>query len=138
MKLIKPIFYAVVAILVLIIFSMVYFVNDGAGTATNLGLTLVYILLGLTILAAIVFPIRTIVQDPASGVRALIGVAAIGLIFLIGYAVSGDEVTYVYEKNGVTTAGASQLIGGAMNLMFITLAAIVGATIFSEVRNLIK
>jgi len=137
MKFIKPISYIVVAIIALIILIQVYGIED-YDAAASLGLNLSYALVGLIVAAALIFPIMYTINHPKTGVPVLIGIVALGAMFGIGYALAGDEITFAYEEVGVTSASVSKTVGGALNLMYVALATIVGATIFSEVRSLLK
>ncbi|MDX5321656.1 MAG: hypothetical protein LPK45_11015 [Bacteroidota bacterium] len=137
MQYLKPAFYAIVALICLYLAYAVYSgnsVESGAG----FGLTMTYILAIVAVGASIVFPVIYMISHPKSAVRALIGIGLILVIFGLGWALSGDEILISYEKVGFTSPSASKLVGGALKMMYMVIAVVLGATIYSEVRKLIK
>jgi len=138
MKVLKPVFYALVALICLYLVFAVYMSSDSAETGAGFGLAITYILGIIAAGAAIIFPIVYMISHPKSGVQALIGVGLLLVMFGLGYALSGDEILISYEKVGFTSPSASKLVGGALKMMYITIAAVLGATVYSEVRKLFK
>lgn len=138
MNFIKPVFYIIVAALCVYLAVAVYALSDGASDGADIGLKFTYVLGIAVVAASIIFPIVYMIQHPKSGVRALIGVAIIGVLFLISWAISGNEITPLYEKVGFTSASASQFVGGGLKMMYVMIAGVLGVTIFSEVRNIFK
>ncbi|HEY9886584.1 MAG TPA: hypothetical protein V6C96_04910, partial [Vampirovibrionales bacterium] len=57
-----------------------------------------YALFALGTIAAIVFPLITMVKNPKGAKSALIGVGALVLIFVISYALADDTMTAKYAK----------------------------------------
>jgi len=104
----------------------------------NLFLYIAYgaIIIGFAL--AILMPLITaLIGDPSSLFKPLIGVAVLGVIFLIGYLLSGNEVTEVYATFGVD-AGLSKTIGGALTAMYILIFVLIGGLIVGEISKLFK
>lgn len=101
------------------------------------GLIAGYILFALAVLSALILPLINAISNPKSLLMGLVGLVALGLIFLIGYAISSNEVTEVYSNAGVGETG-SQLVGGLLITMYIILGASVIGIIFTEIVNILK
>ena len=138
MKFVRPIFYILVTLLCLYVAYAVYISSTSVESGANAGLVFTLVLAIIAIAASVIFPIVYMISHPKSAISALIGVGVILVLFGIGYALSGDEILITYEKVGFTDPGASKLVGGALKMMYIIIAAVLGSAIFSEVRKLIK
>jgi len=104
---------------------------------SNYGLIAAYILIGLAILSAVVLPLINAVSNPKSLLMGAIGLVSLGIIFLIGYALSSNEVTTAYASWGVS-AGESKLVGGLLITMYILLAAAAVGIVFTEIVKIVK
>ena len=138
MKFIRPIFYALVAIICLVLVYSVYMGNSAATFGAGFGMNMMFLLGAIAAGAAIFFPIRYMVSHPKNAVRALIGAVAILVIFGLGYALSGDEILITYEKVGFTSPTASKLVGGALIMMYLMILGVIGSALFSELRKFLK
>ncbi|MBI1223564.1 MAG: hypothetical protein GC180_13260 [Bacteroidetes bacterium] len=138
MKFIKPALYALVALICLYIVYAIYVSDSSVVTGAGFGITVTFILSVIAAGAAIVFPIISMISHPKSAIRALIGVGLIVVVFLIGYLVAGNEILISYERVGFTSPSASKMVGGALNMMYMAIVAVLGVTIYAEVKNLMK
>lgn len=136
MKNLRLIFYIAIALITIISVFMIY--GDSGEGGVNIGLTISYILMLVAVVASIGFPIIGIIKHPETGVKVLIGLGLLLAVFGLGYALSGNEVTFIYEKAGIDTPGASKRIGAYLKMMYIMFVGIIGVVIFSEIRSLIK
>ena len=103
----------------------------------NIGLYVSYVLMGIAILSAIVLPLINSMDDTSSLIRAGIGVGIVLVLYLISWAISGNEVIDAYIKWDIGE-GISKAIGGALIMMYILfLVAIVGI-IYTEISKAIK
>ena len=103
----------------------------------NIGLYVSYVLLGLAILSSLVLPLINSLDDKATLIKAGIGIGIILIIYVISWALSGNEVTEAYIKRDVGE-GISKVIGGALIMMYMLfLVAIVGI-IYTEISKAIK
>ena len=96
-----------------------------------------YGLIGVATLSAIILPLVAAVGDPKSLAKSGMGVGALIVVFFIGYAMSGDEVTTVYSQFGVD-AGMSKWIGGAVTMMYLMIFIVTVSIIYSEVSKFFK
>lgn len=137
MKIARIVFYVIVAVVLIFVVISTFF-RDNPDIGVNAGLTLAYILgIGATA-AALVFAIINLVKHPKTAIRTLAGVIILAVVFVLGYVMSGSEVTMVYENNGVTTPGASKFIGGVLKTMYILFIGVFVLAVFSEVRKIFK
>lgn len=96
-----------------------------------------YILGALAAALAILMPLIKAFDNPRSIIGTFIGLGVLAVIFFIGYAVAGNEVTAKYETFGVD-AGISQTIGGVLIMFYILLVVAALAIVVSEVSRIFK
>jgi hypothetical protein len=106
-------------------------------TLVNLGLYLSYILLFVSVIGALVFPIIKLLDQPKVLIRTGIGIGVMLGIFLLSWIFSGDEVTKLYENFNVD-ATLSKRIGGTIIMMYILFFATIALAIYSEIVKFIK
>lgn len=104
---------------------------------TELLMTWCYILMGLATAAAIVFPILAMTKDPKAAKGALIGVGALVVVFVISYALAGDEMTPKYEKF-ISGPGESKLVSTGLIAFYILAIGAIIATVSSGFMKLFK
>lgn len=93
-----------------------------------------YILVLVAAVAAVVLPLIQSLDDPSSLIKSGIGLAALVVVFLIGYAISGSEVLPSYAEFNVD-AGLSKFIGGLLTMMYILIFVAIGGIIYTEVAK---
>ena len=104
----------------------------------QIGLIFTYILLAVGVLAAIVMPLfQAISTDPMSLLKSAGGLGIIVVIYLIGYALAGDEVTAKYSEFGVD-ASISKMVGGILNTMYILMFGALAGILFTEVHKVTR
>ena len=103
----------------------------------NFGLVFSYILVIVAGLGAIVLPLINAMSNPKNLYKGLAGVAIIGVVFLISWAIAGNEVTASYTRYGVD-ASSSKIVGGALTMMYILVFAALAGIIYTELSKLIK
>jgi len=99
----------------------------------DIGLWAATIMLVIGSLAAIIMPIINSLNDPKTLIVSGAGILILGVIFLVSYAISGDEVTANYITYNVTTPGMSKMIGGGLTMMFILFIITVVGVVFTEI-----
>ncbi|MDH5603791.1 MAG: hypothetical protein OEY51_07625 [Cyclobacteriaceae bacterium] len=99
----------------------------------DIGLWAATIMLVIAILAAIIMPIINSLNDPKSLMVSGAGILILAVIFLVSYAIAGDEVTANYITYNVTTPGMSKMIGGGLTMMFILFIITVVGVVFTEI-----
>lgn len=100
----------------------------------NYGIILCYILLAVAVLAAIVFPIIQLVQNPKNAKGALVGIGALVIVVGISYVLASDNNPSNME---ITAEGAKQVGTGLYAFYILSIVAIV-ALVYSEVAKLFK
>jgi len=105
----------------------------------NTFLIIAYILLGLTLITAVVLPLIYFVKnfDFAKAKGSFISVGILLLILFLSYAVSSGELGTVHEQFGIS-ATQSKFIGGAIITTYILIIGTIIASIYSEVANKIR
>ena len=98
------------------------------------GLSFVYILFGLAVAASILLPLVSAVKNPKSLVKFGISIGVLLVVFLIGYAISGDEVSKIAAAKGIT-ATDSKVIGAGFITFYIALIAAALGLVYSEVSK---
>lgn len=96
-----------------------------------------YVLFALAAVSAIVFPVMTIVKNPAGGKIALIGIIALAAVFGISYALAGDEMTTKYEEF-ISGPAASKRVGMGLIAFYILAVGAIAATVWTGVTKIIK
>lgn len=103
----------------------------------NIGLVITYIMLGIGVLAAVVFPIIHMVQNPKSAKGALIGIGFLLVVFGISYAIGGDEVTPAMEAMQATPT-TSKIVSAGLIGFYILFTVSIIAAIYSEISRFFK
>lgn len=138
-KIAKSIYY-VLAIGLSVFFCLsIYLVSKkGMSSVVSNGLTLMYILLGLTVLASIVLSITGMVNKPKSALMTLVGVAIMAVLIGIGYAMDDKVVDPSYVSHGVETGFMSGLIGGSLIATWIILGLVVAASLVGSIIEFVR
>lgn len=134
MKYIKYIGYAMLGISVLVLI-LAFFSKGDSGI--DLMLYWTYVLLGLTILAALLFPLINIVTNPKGAIRSLIGLVIIAAVLVVSYAVSSDTpiITPVATFDNPFTLKFTDM---GLYTTYIALGAALLAVLFGEIRAMFK
>ncbi|UXP30857.1 hypothetical protein N6H18_10885 [Reichenbachiella agarivorans] len=103
----------------------------------DVALYISYTLTILAALAAIIFPLINSISDPKSMVKAGAGLAALVIVFLISWAISGSEVLPAYAEFEVG-ASLSKFIGGLLTMMYILTGLALGGIVYTEVSKAVK
>lgn len=117
------------------VLSVLFFVG---AVSEGLLITWCYILFGIAALAAIVFPILNMVQNPKGAKNALIGVVALVVVFGLGYALAGSEEFFTHDGNLLADAATSKKSEAGLIAFYIMGAAAIGAVVYAEVSKMLK
>ena len=94
-----------------------------------------YILLGLTVVLLLVFPVLYFIKNPKAAIKFLIVLVGFAILFGIGYLLaSGDINAPIFEKQGVTS-NTSRLVGAGMITTYILAGIAVLAIIYSSISS---
>jgi hypothetical protein len=103
----------------------------------NIGLVITYIMLGIGVLAALLFPIFQMIQNPKSAKGALIGIGFLVLVFGISYALGGSEVTPAMEAMHITPSTSKLVSAGLIGFYILFFISII-VVIYSEISRFFK
>ncbi|UII23683.1 hypothetical protein [Fulvivirga ligni] len=106
-------------------------------TFINIALWVAMGMVVIAALASIFLPLINSLSNPKSLLKSAIGVVALLVLFLIAWAISGNEVTNTYVNFGLDATG-SKLVGGCLILMWILLVIALIGVIVSEINKAIK
>jgi len=104
---------------------------------SEFGLYISYLLFGIALLAAIILPLIKAFDEPKQLVRAGIGVGGLLVVFLISWAIAGNEVTTMYTEKDVGE-GLSKLVGGVLTMMYLLMGIAVVAIVYTEIHKSVK
>ncbi len=133
-----------VSIVLMLIF---YFGTDVPGTAdtpmrepvvTETILTWAYVLVGLAIVSALIFPAIRMVTNPKNAKKTLIGLVGIAVIVIVAWQFSSDEVLPLATENPDNVPHVLKLAGTQLGTMYILLTLAVLSIFYTEIRNLFK
>lgn len=132
---------AISAVLVILLASN--FETDKRDALIELNLNWSYILLGLGAVAAVVFSIVQLFNNPASIKKALLGIAGVVVILLIARTMASDFIPQSLTAKKMVAAGeltpdGAKMIGTALYGTYILLFATIGAIFWSSVSRLLK
>lgn len=113
-------------------------VNNGA---MGLMFIISYILLGISIVATVLYGFMNLFSSKGGLKKALLIIGGLLLVVVISYALAkGTDVNMAeMARNGVpTTEGEVKLIGMGLNVFFILTIVAVGAMLFGGVKKMIS
>lgn len=96
-----------------------------------------YLLVIVAALGAIVLPLINALNNPKSLLKSVLGVVIIGVVYLIGWGVSGDEVTAKYIEFDITST-SSQVIGGVLITTYLLMGIALISIVYSEIAKIIR
>ncbi len=124
----RIIFYGVVALILLATFVIIFGVEGTKQIQTqkdsngvNIGMTLMYILLGMGVLGMLAIAVKGMIDKPKSAIRTALGLGVMLLMFLIGYLIDGGTTPDKWREFGIESSGTSKAVGGALIMMYLTL-----------------
>ena len=101
-----------------------------------------YVILIITVLFALAFPVMALFSDFRAKSRMLLAFAGLIIVFFISYALAsgtpeGAKAIQLFDKHGLGTVG-SKMIGGGLILTYILVGAAVLATIYASFSTMFK
>jgi len=101
-------------------------------------ITWCYILLAIAAVAAIVFPLITMAQNPKGAKNALIGVGALLVIGVLAYVMSSGVETLDHDGKILATASEAKMSQAGLIAFYILAAGAIGSIIYAEVSKMLK
>jgi hypothetical protein len=117
------------------VISVLFFLG---GISEGLLIAWCYVLFIVATIAAIVFPIINMIQNPKGAKNVLIGVALTVLVFGIGYAFSSSEEFFTINGVKLADATASRYSEAGLIAFYIIGATAIAAVVYAEVSKLLK
>jgi hypothetical protein len=124
-----------------------YFGTDVPGTAdtpmrepvvTETILIWAYVLVGLAILSAVIFPTITMIMNPKNAKKTLIGIVGIALIVFIAWQFASDEVLPLATEHPDNVPHVLKMAGAQLGTMYILLVLAILSIFYTEIRNLFR
>lgn len=131
MKWIKYVEYLLLAICVAV---FVIFLIQGQA-AVGLMLNWMYIILGLALIVAIVFPLIGLFSNPKGALKTLILLVICAGIVFACYAIAGTDPITLSDNTVVDNTFTLKVTDAGLYLAYIAFAGAVLTVIFGEVRN---
>ena len=104
----------------------------------EIGLKFTYVLLAVAAIAAVVMPLyQAFTSDPKSLLKSAMGFGFVIIVYGIGYAISGSEVTSTYTEFGVDES-LSKSVGGLLITVYILMIIALGGIVLTEVSKVAK
>lgn len=104
----------------------------------GLMLTWAYVLLGIAILAAVIFPLVNLAQNPKGAMRTLVGLGIVVVVVAISFALSSAEPITLGDGVLYNDVAGLRLTDAQLYTAYIALVAAIVVTILGEIRNSIK
>ncbi len=100
-------------------------------------LYLAYTLVIIAAVAALILPLINAFGNPKSLLQTGAGVLVLVVIYLIGFALSSNEVTTVYTQNNVGP-DLSKFVGGIIIMMYLMIGIAIISIFITELSKLLK
>ncbi len=97
----------------------------------DIGLIAAYVLIVLCALAAILIPLIQSFSDPKTLVKSAIGLGAVVVVFLIGFALADSNTEG-------TTETTSKMVGAGIISMYIFILLALAGILFTEISKIFK
>jgi hypothetical protein len=104
----------------------------------NVGIIIAYVLLLIGIVTAIVFPLINAVSEPKLLVKSGIGVLGVLIVYGIGYAMAGSDLTTKFIQSGVDSGNLSRGIGGALMMVYLLMGVALIGIVYTEFSKVFK
>ncbi len=133
-----------VSVVLMLVF---YFGTDVPGTAdtpmrepvvTETILIWAYVLVGLALVSALIFPAIRMITNPKNAKKTLIGLVGVAVIVFIAWQFSSDEVLPLATENPDNVPHVLKMAGTQLGTMYILLAIAILSIFYTEIRNLFR
>lgn len=107
------------------------------GFMGNAGIIIALVLLGIAIAVSVIFPLFHTLTNFEESKKALLGIAGLAVILLIGFALAGGEVPAYAAKEGIT-ASEFRFIGALVNTAIIATALVAVYIVIDVVISIVR
>lgn len=105
---------------------------------TEIFLIWAYILLGLTMIIAILFPLIRMFKNPKKALKTVFGVIGLSILVGIMYLLASDEVIVLTRDVPGNVPFVLRWVGTGLNTLYVMFVAAVLAIIYAETSKAIK
>lgn len=106
-------------------------------SAINIGFVILYILLVVSIIGVIVFPLIQMAGNFKAAKTALIGILGLVVLFFVAYSLSPSETGVFYQRMGVSP-GLSKAIGAGLITTYITFGGAIISIVYTQFSRWFK
>ncbi len=136
MKDLSPKFYSIVLFSLMGVSALLFILFMLGAIGVTLMINWCYLLFGVAVLVAVVFPIVGMVKNFKSAKYSLIGVGALVVIYVIGLAVSTGESYSIGDR--VVEGSVSQHSEAGLITFYTMIVLAVGSILYTEISKAIK
>ena len=104
----------------------------------NSALIITYIVFGIAVVSALIFPLIRMASSPKNALKGLIGVVVIFIVGFISYSLSSNELTPELLEKLQTTESTSVWTGAGLILLYIVGFFSLAAAVFLVIRGSIS
>lgn len=133
MKYLSILRYILLAVSVLTV--LLYFVG---AVDVDLMLQWAYVLLGASVVAAVLFPVFNIVQNPKGAVGSLVGLVVVAVVVGIAYALSGSEPVILSDGTILDNVLTLKLSDTGLFATYAAMTVTLLAVVMGELSNMFK
>ncbi len=107
---------------------------------TDIALMWAYILILITLIAAIVFPLVAVISNPKALIRLLIVLAGFAVLVVVSYLLSSDTAMEIigYDGTGNTDPGTLKMVDTVLFLTYMLFGLAVGSILYAIISKAFK
>ncbi len=107
---------------------------------TDIALTWAYILILITLIAAITFPLVAVISNPKALIRLLIVLAGFAVLVVVSYVLSSDTAIEIigYDGTGNTDPGTLKMVDTVLFLTYMLFGLAVGSILYAITSKAFK
>ena len=130
-KILQIVLYVILGVsLVIYVF---FYINGESMTDTVL--VWAYILLGLTIISVLVFPIIYFIKNPKAAVQFLLILVGFAILYGVGYMLASNNIdSPIFEKQEISS-NLSQMIGAGLITAYILAGLAILAILYASISS---
>ncbi len=110
----------------------------GAAQGSGVMLVYTYILIGVAIIVALIFPLVSIVKNPKGSMRSLLGLLLMVVVLGIGFLLSKSNPVPNSGGGYFEDAATLKLTDTGLYATYIMMVVAFGVILFGEIKNAIK
>lgn len=121
-----------------ILLTVLFYTGDMDVISVQPFIVWAYILFALAVVAALVFPLYFFIQNPKKALNTLVGLAVMGVVFLVGYFLADATPIYSPTQNAdLSNASVLVLTDTGLIATYIMFGVAMLLLLYTGVRNVI-